>query len=239
MQGDNGNNSRDVFSWDKLCSLLDDKLKDVTRKTDLNELRTEIDVLKKENLTLKNDVKKLTSRLDYIDRSMRLSNVVVTGLSSRNNNVAKTEFENLCADVLKVSNKIMSTRLLAGGKTFCFTLESRQQASDVLAAKNKLKGRRVYINKDYTNEEQNKRYKLRKLRRSIAACNRSVKVRLGEFCIFVENKKYTCDGNEIIANSNQDAVFLRSLTAEHENPFEIGVRVNQPDMEAMNTPSMQ
>ncbi|GBO99878.1 Retrovirus-related Pol polyprotein from transposon gypsy [Eumeta japonica] len=75
--------------------------------------------------------------------------------------------------------------------------------------------------------------------RSIAACNRSVKVRLGEFCIFVENKKYTCDGNEIIANSNQDAVFLRSLTAEHENPFEIGVRVNQPDMEAMNTPSMQ
>lgn len=88
------------------------------------------------------------------------------------------------------------------------------QVNNVTAAKNKLKGNTIYIQKDYTEEEQNARYNLRQISKCISGKNSNVKVRLGEFCIFVNNNRYTWSSGKIIANSNSDAEYLRNLLTE-------------------------
>lgn len=214
------NSSQDVFSWGKLCSLLDDKLKDVTRKADLVDLKADIDELKKENLQLKSDVKKLTTRLELIDRRSRSSNVVVSGLKSEKINAVKVEFSKLCAEVLNVNINIMSARMISLGKA-CFTLESSMQVLNVTSAKNKLKGKTIFIQKDYTEGEQNVRYNLRQLSKGISKSKQTVKVRLGEFCIFINNIKYTWSMGKIMANTSADAVFLNNLLTECNYPADV------------------
>lgn len=220
----NQNSTQDVFSWEKLCYLLDDKLKDVTRKADLIDLKAEIDELKKENMQLKNDLKKVSTRLEFIDRKSRSSNVVVSGLSNSNVNGAKSEFVKLCTEVLKTNVNIISTRMISSGKAVCFTLESSTQAYNVTSAKNKLKGRSVYIQKDYTEEEQNVRYNLRQISKKISKSNSNVKVRLGEFCIYLNNKKYIWSKGKVLANSEMDAQFLNGLLAQCNYPMDVCVR---------------
>lgn len=218
------NSEQDVFSWEKLCYLLDDKLKDVTRKSDLVAIKTDIEELKEENLKLKNDIKKLTSRIEFIDRRSRSANVIISGLNSDNVKAAKTEFLKLCSNELKVNVNVMSTRIISGGKSFCFTLETSMQAYNVTAAKKKLKGQMVYIQKDYTEEEQHVRYQLRKLSKNISQCNESVKVRLGEFCIFIDNNKFTWSNGKIVSNSANNAEYLSKLLAECNYPMEVTFR---------------
>lgn len=204
------NNSQDVFSWEKLTILLDVKLQDVTRKSDLVDLKANIDELRRENLQLKNDVEKLTSRLEIIDRRSRSSNVVVSGLESEKVNTAKHEFSKICIDVLKVSINIVSTRMISKGRA-CFTLESSTQAFNVTSAKKKLMGKPIYIQKDYTEDEQNVRYNLRQLSKDISKKDSTVKVRLGEFCIYINNYKYTWSKYKIMANTGADAEYLNKL----------------------------
>lgn len=206
--------SQDVFSWSRFSDLLDDKLKDVARKTDLVVIQTEIQELKEENIRLNNDIKKLTSRLEYIDRRSRSSNVVVAGLNCKNVQTAREKFTKLCSDVLKVNADVVSTRMISSGKSFLFSLGSSSQAYNVVAAKGLLKGQDVFIQKDYTEDEQNVRYNLRQLSKNISKANDSVKVRLGEFCIFINNNKYTWSNGKVCADSVNDAEYLKNLLSE-------------------------
>lgn len=128
MQAHTKNNSQDVFSWDKLCNLFDDKLKDVARKSDLVPIKADIEEFKEENQKLKNHIKKLSSRLEFIDRKSRSSNVVLSGLGSTNINAAKADFLKLSSEVLELNNNIISTRMIAGGKSFYFTLETNSHS---------------------------------------------------------------------------------------------------------------
>ncbi|XP_065368766.1 uncharacterized protein LOC135961198 [Calliphora vicina] len=183
MSSPNQATTQDVFSWDKLRGLLDEKLKDVTKKSDLVEIKSTIEELREENKKLKNDVKKLTSRLEFIDRKSRSSNVVVSGLNAVNVNAARAEFMNLCTTVLNVNTNVMSTRIISSGRSFLFCLETSMQVYNVIAAKHKLKGQTIYIKKDYTEEEQNVRFNLRQISKKINNSNKTIKVRMREFCI--------------------------------------------------------
>lgn len=214
----------DVFSWDKLCNLLDAKLKDVTRKEDLVSIKTEIEELREENVKLRNDINKLTTRLEYIDRRTRSANIVVSGLNSNSNNEAKNEFTKLCTNVLKVNIHVVNARKLPSKNTFLFTLETNMQAINVIAAKGNLNDGSIFIQKDYTNEEQNVRYNLRQINKAVANPQNNLKVRLGEFCIFINNKRYTWSMGKAVANCNDDAVFLRNLLSEANSSIDVTVR---------------
>lgn len=240
MQAANQNSTHDVFSWEKLCTLLDNKLKDVTRKSDLNELKHEIDDIKEENKKLKCEMNKLTARMEFIDRRSRSANVIVSGLNSGINFTSKNDFEMLCANVLKVKVNVISSRKLAAGNSYCFTLESSLQANNVLAAKRNLKGQRIYINKDYTEVEQNIRYQLRNLSKNLTRANKTLKVRLGEFCIFIDNNKFTWANGKIIASSNNNAEFLRKILLGFNYSAEVCVRgAQQLSEDKVPTPIIQ
>lgn len=147
----------DVFSWNQLCNLLDSKLKDVARKEDLVSIKTEIEELREENTKLRQDVNKLSSRLEFIDRRTRSANIVVNGLNSEKMHDVKTEFVNLCTNVLNVDVYVVNTRKLPAKKSFLFALGSCMQASNVLNAKGNVKNKEIFIQKDYTKYEQHVR----------------------------------------------------------------------------------
>lgn len=67
----NQNSAGYVFSWEMM-------------KEDLQSIINDMEELKEENLQLKNEIKKLTSRIEYIDRRSRSPNLVVSGLKYSN-----------------------------------------------------------------------------------------------------------------------------------------------------------
>lgn len=104
-----------------------------------------------------------------------------------------------------------------------FTLETYLQATNVLAAKNKLKGSKIFIQKD----EQNTRFNLRQLNKKILNLNMNIKVRLGEVCTFINNKKYTWMLGKFIAYSNDDANYLKNLLIQANFTVDVTVNVTE------------
>lgn len=221
----NQNSASDAFSWNKLCSLLDDKLKDVAKKEDVLSIKKEIDELREENAVLRNEVKMLSSRIEQIDRRSRSTNIVVNGLVSANAAAAKLDFMDICTNKLYVNANVVTARSLPSKGTFMFTLETYLQATNVLAAKDKLKGGTIFIQKDYTKDEQNTRFNLRQLNKKILNLNMNIKVRLGEFCTFINNKKYTWMLGKFIAYSTDDANYLKNLLIQANFNVDVGVNV--------------
>lgn len=212
---------KDVFSWSKLGDMLDDKLKDVAKKEDVAAIKQEVEDLKVENSKLKIKVEKLTNRIEQIDRRSRSANVVVSGLSCKSTLSAKKRFEKICKDDLKMEVDIVKTRMLSSGKSFIFSLDTYGQAQRVIDSRTKLNGKSIYIQKDYTAVEQMNRYNLRKLSKVLSSSKNNIKVRLGEFCIFVDDIRYTWGDGKILAPSQREADYLNNILADTDCSFEV------------------
>ena len=84
-------------------------------------------------------------------------------------------------------------------------------AQNVVMSKSKLRGRRIYIQKDYRSEEQQVRFNLRQLSKNIKDKDKSIKVRLGEFCIFIDDRKFAWSNNNIVSFTSEDYVYLEDI----------------------------
>lgn len=214
----------DVFSWDGMSNMLDsklnEKLKDVAKKEDLVVIREELEAVKAENNNLKREVKQLTSKMEMIDRKTRSANIVVNGLKNSDALAAKNEFAKLCTDVLEVDLSINNTSVM-GKNTVMFSLESTAAVQRILGAKRKLKGRTIYIQRDYTTQEQHSRYILRQIVKKLKSKNKTLDVKLGEFSIFLNNKKFVVKNDRVIAFSEEDLNFLKKTFEKCECNYEI------------------
>ena len=227
------NNTADVFSWNAMRNMLDDtldiKLKDMVKKDDLNAIIQELEAVKAENMELKREMKKLASKLEFIDKKTRSSNIVVNGLQNTNALAAKTEFAKLCDEVLEVNLNINSTSVI-GKNTVMFNLDSSAAVQKVLGAKRKLKGLTIFIQKDFTAQEQTTRYHLRQIVKKLKYKNNSLNIKLGEFCFFINNKKFQCKNDSVIAFSKEDFNFLKDLFQKSECKYEIIVNEQKNNM---------
>lgn len=214
------NSTGDVFSWEMMRNLLDDTLEDVVKKDDLRRFDERMDRLEAENLRLKEEVLVLNSRLEQIDRKSRTGNIVVNGLKSKNSNDAKAEFAKLASEVLKVTVDVTNAVML-NKTSFMFTLDTISSAQKVLAASGLLKGRTIYLQKDFTKSEQNIRYKLRQITKSIKEKNKTVKIRHGDFCIFLNDMRFTLYNDKISAKNDSDATFLKEILKECNISYEV------------------
>lgn len=145
--------------------------------------------MKNENTKLKEDVKKLTTRIVVIDRKSRATNVIVNGLNCTAAPSAKAKFMDICKNIQKVEVNVISTRIISLGKSCLFNLETISQANNVLAARGRLKGQEIYIHKDYTEGDQCNRHNLSQIIIFISKSKKDVKVRLGECVVFINDKK--------------------------------------------------
>ena len=104
---------------------------------------------------------------------------------------------------------------------FMFQLDTVSSAQKVLAASGRLKGQPIFISKDFTSQEQNTRYKLRKITKAIRAKNKSLKIKHGDLCIYINDIRFTFYNDKICAKSASDADFLKNIFSECEIVNEI------------------
>ena len=81
------------------------------------------------------------------------------------------------------------------------------------------------MQKDYTKDEQNVRYNLRQFNKALKNSAANVKVRLGEFCIFIDDQKYMWANGELLASNSKELSFLQNLVAA--NKLKYTVKLNQ------------
>ena len=115
----------------------------------------------------------------------------------------------------------MAVRSLSSADTFHFTLENGMQALNPLNAKGRLRGTNVFIQRDYTSGEQNTRHNLRRINKHLKNFNENLKVRLGEFCLFVNDKKFTWSNGKLAAISSDDANYLRNILSASNSSVEV------------------
>lgn len=212
---DMSSSSSDKFSWAmfdaKLNSALDAKLQDVAKKSDLQSICADIQQLREENVQLKEDLKLMKSRLEYVEQFSKRSSIVVTGLDGNMVKPAIEQFAKLSTTVLKTSVNVTDVRRLPTGKGFVFTLNSAMEADAVIAARAKLKGSSIFIQKDSTADERHKMYNLRQLGRNIRRIDGSLKIRHGHSRIYINDKMFTWLNGSVVATKAPDAEFLHRL----------------------------
>ena len=224
------NSSGDVFSWDMMRQCLDEtldkkleeKLANVARKDDLDGIIKDLVELKNENIGLKKEIHKLTSRIEAIDRRTRSSNIVVNGLECNNLTEAKDKFIKLGSGVLGI-NVAVNNAVMLKRNCFMFNLESVAMVQKVLSSSGLLKGRPIYIQKDYTSREQHVRYNLRQVSKSIKNKNKSLKIKQGDQCIFINDVRLTWLNDKLIARSVADGNFIENIIKECNLSYNVDV----------------
>ena len=234
MDSNNSPSSPDVFSWSTLSSILDKKLHDVARKSDLQAMQTEISNLREENAKLNQEVKVLKDRFEQLDRSLRRNRIIVRGLTCANADAVPSEFSKICTELLKTDVKVIDVVQINSKSTYAVTVESPAQVSKILAQRKKLKGSAVFIDQDLTLKERNDRYNLRVLSRQLNSVD-NVKVRLGGPHIYIDDKKFFWADNSIVAASAEDANTLAG-TLQSAN-LQYNIFVNNKQVQVQQTPS--
>ncbi|KAF2900768.1 hypothetical protein ILUMI_05421 [Ignelater luminosus] len=122
---------------------------------------------KKENEILKNEIKKMTIRLETIDREKRKNNVVIQGLGIDTTNVKeiKEEMKSFIEKQLGVDLEIKNAKKV-GNKTCLLELGSSTEKQEIMKNKGKLKSirnERIYINDDMTRSEREVQGKIRRI----------------------------------------------------------------------------
>lgn len=220
----------DSFSWavfdSKLNTALDNKLENVVKKEDILTITTDIQQLRNENTRLQNELISIKSRLEHVDKISRRNNIIISGLTSRFVPQALNEFGTLCNTTLNVSVNVVEVRKISNGKSFILTLNSPMEVNAVLSCRRSLSGSNIYIDKDYTADERNKRYFLRQIGKNVKKADKNVKIRYGDHRIFINDKAYTYVGDKVIASNKPDAEFLQKMFANVN--FACKVDVNEP-----------
>lgn len=228
----------DCFSWSmfdmKLNNVLDAKLVNIVKKDDIAPITYEIQQLRKENIDLKNEVHALKGRMEQIDKACRRNNIVLSGVPCNNVSQALAEFNRLCNQTLKVAVNVVVIRKLNSGKSFLLTLNSAMEVNAVLSNRRNLSGSNIYIDKDYTTDVRNKRFFLRQFGRNIKKADNTLKVRFGDYRIFINDKPFTCSGEHILAFNKADAVFLQNLVDKASLNFTIVVNASETSSAAGN-----
>lgn len=221
----------DCFSWAvfdlKLNNALDAKLETVVKKDDIASIATEIQQLRNDNTRLQNELQIMKSRLEQVDKASRRNNIVISGLGSKSVPQALGDFKKICNTTLKTDVNVVEARKIAAGKSFLFTLNSATEVNAVLSARRFLVGSKIYIDKDYTADVRNKRYFLRQIGTNVKKVNKHIKVRYGDYRIFIDDKPFSFTGEKIIAVNNSDAEFLKNLMSKANYECNIEVKDSQ------------
>lgn len=106
-------------------------------------------------------------------------------------------------------------------------LESVLQAINILTNSGKLKNSGIWVQKDYTLEERNKRFHLRELRKYIRRVSKKTKCVFKYTSLLVGNKSYEWCNGDIVAQNEEDKRAIMQLLAANSN-HKIVVKKNSP-----------
>lgn len=186
------------------------------------ENHTIIITLKKENQELREDIEKLNRRIDemeeksntknqILERKMfqsealnRKNNIIIKGLQVESR-TATQDVENMMKSNLELNIDIKEVVILETKreqKMIVVKMENMEDKKKVMKAKNKLKGKNIYIEDDMTKEERMVQYELRKSARNIRKTGKEVKIGFQKLIIDGERQYWDSHLNRLVATKN-------------------------------------
>lgn len=213
----------DAFSWDIFDRKISKLLENVAKKDDILDLQRNLDEVKEENKNLRNDLENLKSKMSAIDKFMRRSNVIFSGINCENYQTAKTRIMDICLNILNIHVNITKVVMLKRNYEFLVELETNQQAIKIILSGSKLKNLGIFVHKDYSSEDRDKRFQLRKLKKKLRECDNSTKCTFKNTSILVDDKQYNWHDGNVIAGSVDDKNFLLAKLGNFSDEFNIVV----------------
>lgn len=145
-----------------------------------------------------------------MDKNMRRTNVVFSGIRFANSTAAKSKINNICNNTLKVNVNIVRTTVLKTNQQCLVEFETKQQAIDVLSKGFKLKNTNMYVHRDYTSNERDKLYQLRKLKNELKQVDTSLKFKFKYTTLLVNERHVDWSNGGVVTRNDDDKAFLVS-----------------------------
>lgn len=210
-----------------LSRKLDEKLENVASKEDIIHFQEDLNALREENEVLNEEIKKLKAKVEYLEQGQRRSNVLVEGLKGGRPDDIRNEFQKICKEMLRVDVKIGFVKKINKNGSKCVVeLPSPVDVGIVLRNSKNLKNTNIFIKRDYTKDERNQCYNLRKIKNIVKT--REENSRVNGTALYVRDKKYywSKDG-DIIAANEEDCAFLENLLKTNKNEEKYNIVINK------------
>lgn len=226
-----------------MAALLDDKLKNLPTREDLEGITSEMQALQRSNSTLQSQVQQMETRcimlerkLDFLEKKVNEKNVVVH-MPSQIGMDAETRAKEMCLELLGTTDAalVADTRALRSNNNIenvIVKLRKREDVGRILDSAPKIRSSGVFIHKDYTAASREKRRRLLKLKSEIITKNKNIKIELRGQTLKVGDKEFYYDsmnnlrcggesGMSILQQLIVDSTLL-TVTGEGEGEFTYG-----------------
>lgn len=212
-----------------MSKLLDDKMKILATKEDIESIRqqiaentVQINDLKSENLALKDEVMKMRTlreadqhQLTWLEEQIKKKNVIIRGLQPDLS--PDLAVKKLCNDILKIPDPlpIVAVRQLADrdGK-MCVLVETCNGvvAENILKKSTMLAGTTISLEKDLSNAKLQQKKVMFVLKDQLIRYNKSIKVNVRNENIKIADKWFKWNKkNELECKGENTFVFLKAL----------------------------
>lgn len=169
---------------------------------EIKALRDDIKILntkwEKKYEEMENKFRKLEVKVENLEKEKRKNNIVITGMEMKENGKeVEKQVQEWINKELGVNSRIKETRKITQNKVL-ITMANFEEKMEVMRNKNKLKGKRVYIDSDLTPQEINIQRKLRLEAKKMREEGKIVK--MGHLTLIIDGKRLTWseDDNKLV-----------------------------------------
>lgn len=212
-------------TWSSSMSVIfDDKMKNLPTKFDfeeisnhMRELFTQIEALKTENQTLKNEILKIKTehvnekrRYEQLEEKLRRKYVIFKGVKEQKSKTLNEIVKTICSTNLKMSHPVavVSTRKLSafkGNVTILAEMESEHIVDEVLKRSKLLKGTTIYVDRDLSKGKQQQRKAMISLKKEILSKDKTLKVSVINEKLKVDKQWFMWNEKKELVCGNQNA----------------------------------
>lgn len=150
---------------------------------------------------MENKYNKLERRIENMEKEKRKNNIVVTGIEIvEKDGEMEKQMEEWMNTELGVESKVKEVKRITQNRTLV-SIENFNGTLRVLRSKNKLRGKKIYIDSDLTPQERDIQKKLRQTARKLREEGKNVKI---------GHMKLIVDGKEMLWNESGKTIAAKS-----------------------------
>lgn len=215
--------------------MMDTKLaaatKDLVTKTDLNAVAQGVEVVKRENEILREEVLSLRAelherdkRLDFVDNSIRRNNLIFYGLTHDGVNNLRGTVESFVRQVLNVAKAVTINEVVClGGRApnsgLLVKFGDHEDIMAILANTKRLRNTSFGINRDYSTSTRKARKCLFALQDEIKRKSPSLKTAVRSEFLLIDGRRFSWSDPDGIRNGELDGLpLLNSLVGMDLGP---------------------
>lgn len=207
----------------KWSVILDEKMKKLPSKDDFEEIKThmndllkQVEDLKVENQTLKDEIKKIkadklneSKRLELVEEQQRRKNIIFNGVKLQKRKSLNDVITNICSTKLKLGNSpvVNSTRKLREHNGTCTVLAemvSANIADEALRRRKLLRGSSIYMDRDLNMKKQQQKNVMITLKKDILSKDKTHRVSVVNEKLKIGNQYFSWNDRNILVCGNQN-----------------------------------